>query len=158
MSNLAHSTVGTDLFKPKVLNFNLPKGNDPRSASFPLANKENSALNLAARERFDVMCEKVVWGSEDRQAFGEMLRSLVISFQPETTFHLHLLRNVASFQWQLQRIEAIQCNLFDQGKDTVGAFKLPAGTSDAMEFSASASDLLRDLQRAINIYRSAKKS
>ena len=86
-----------------------------------------------------------------------MLRGLVITFLPETAFHLHLLRNVASCQWQLQRLAAIQANLFDQGKDTVGAFQLPAGTTSAMEFSASSSDLLRDLQRAIATYRSVKK-
>lgn len=157
MSSPAQAIVGTDLFKPKVLNFNLPKGNDPRAASFPLANKENSSLSLAARERFDVLCGDILWGSENRQEFGEMLRGLVITFLPETAFHLHLLRNVASCQWQLQRLAAIQANLFDQGKDTVGAFQLPAGTTSAMEFSASSSDLLRDLQRAIATYRSVKK-
>lgn len=148
---------GTELFKPKILSFNLPRGADPTTTTFPLANRENDSLGLAARERFDVMCANILWGSEDHEAFGEMLRSLVVSFLPQNVFQLHLLRNIASAQWQLQRIEAIQHNLFDAGKDTVGAYKLPGGTSDAMEFQGASSNLLRDLQRAISTFRSAKK-
>jgi hypothetical protein len=148
---------GTDLFRPKVLNFNLARGGDPTATTFPLASKENESLSLAERERFDVMCSKIPWGSEDREAFGEMLRSLVITFLPQDVFHLHLLRNVASLQWQLYRIEAIQHNLFTAGAEEVGAHNLPAGTNDALEFQTSYSNLLRDLQRALAIYKTAKK-
>lgn len=147
----------TDLFRPKILNFNLPKGAEHRSAVFPLVSKENESLRLAESARFDVMCSKILWGSEDPQAFGEFLRSLVISFQPENVFELTLLRNVASCQWQLQRLEAIQHNVFAAGKEQVGPFGLPAGTSDAMEFQQASSGLLTDLQKAIKIYRSARQ-
>lgn len=143
-------------FKPKVLNFNLPKGADHKSAVFPLASKENNALRLAESARFDIMCEKILWGSEDPQVFGEFLRSLVIAFEPQNLFELTLLRNIAACQWKLQRLEAIQHNVFDAGKEQVGPFGLPAGTSDAMDFEGAASDLLVDLQKAIRIYKMAR--
>ena len=148
--------TGIDPFKPKILNFNLPKGADHRSAVFPLASKENNALRLAESARFDVMCEKILWGSEDPQLFGEFLRSLVIAFEPQNLFELSLLRNVAASQWKLQRLEAVQHNLFAAGQEVIGPFGLPAGTSDAMEFQSASSELLADLQRAIRIYRSAR--
>jgi len=144
-------------FEAKILNFNLPPGADPRTTTFPLQSKENESLALAERERFDEMCSKILWGSEDPEAFGEMLRSLVVSFLPSDSFQLRLLRNVASAQWQLQRIEAIQQNLFLAGAEEIGAYKLPAGTADAMDFSNQASNLLRDLQRSIQIYHAARK-
>lgn len=158
MSTLpATAAASTKWFKAKVLDFNIPKGADPGAISFALNNPENDALSLAQREQFDVMCENIPWGSEDREAFGEMLRSLVISFLPKDSFQLRLLRNIASAQWQLQRIEAIQSNLFSAGAEEMGAYKLPAGTSDAMDFNGQASNLLRDLQRAIQIYHAARK-
>ncbi len=158
MSTLpATAVASTKWFKAKVLDFNIPKGADPGAISFALNNPENDALSLAQREQFDVMCEKILWGSEDKEAFGEMLRSLVISFLPKDSFQLRLLRNIASAQWQLQRIEAIQSNLFSAGAEEMGAYKLPAGTSDAMDFNGQASNLLRDLQRAIQIYHAARK-
>lgn len=143
-------------FKPKVLNFNLPKGADHKSAVFPLASKENNALRLAESARFDIMCEKILWGSEDPQVFGEFLRSLVIAFEPQNLFELTLLRNIAACQWKLQRLEAIQHNLFGAGQEAIGPFGLPAGTSDAMAFQPASSELLADLQKAIRIYRSAR--
>jgi hypothetical protein len=148
------SSINT--FRPKVLNFNLPKGADHRSAVFPLVSKENNALRLAESARFDEMCAKILWGSEDPEVFGEFLRSLVVNFQPENVFELTLLRNVAACQWKLIRLESIQHNLFVAGKEVAGPFGLPAGTSDAMAFEGASSELLADLQRAIRIYRSAR--
>jgi len=87
------SSINT--FRPKVLNFNLPKGADHRSAVFPLVSKENNALRLAESARFDEMCAKILWGSEDPEVFGEFLRSLVVNFQPENVFELTLLRKIA---------------------------------------------------------------
>lgn len=145
------------LFMKKEVDYNTPIAKVGNDLIFPLRTSENVALALAERERFDLMCGKIPWGTEDRQAFGEMLRALVITFCPANQYHLHLLKNIAALQWQIMRIENIQFNVFEAGMDSPGQYGLPVGTWRAMEFREESSELLKDLQRAINIFHSVRK-
>lgn len=147
----------TSIFQAPPVDFNREPGADPWKHEYPLVSPENKALALATAERFDLMCHDILWGTEDEQAFGEMLRGLVLTFAPNNRFHLQLLRNIAAVQWQLQRIGAVQGNLFENGKGRAGKYGLPVGTLTAMEYRPEASQLLRDLRLAISTYRTVRE-
>jgi hypothetical protein len=64
-----------------------------------------------------------------------------------------LLHNIVAIQWQIVRIVGIQHNLFERGCDTPGAFRLPQGTHDAMQYNKELGARVKDLEKAIQAYR-----
>jgi len=142
-------------FNRTVVDFDLPKGHDRFEHTYSLRTPDNSALSLAEREDFMGMCEDILWGSEDRQKFGEFLRGLIITFLPENRFHLALLKNIAVFQWQLNRHVGTQSNLFEAQAGSRGRYGLPEGVWNANSLRGDASELIKDLNQAIKAYNSA---
>jgi hypothetical protein len=115
---------------------------------------ENRSLALAKHEDFFSMCKDILWGNEDEEIFGELLRGVVTTFLPTDRFQLSMLHNVVAIQWQIQRVVGIQHNLFDRGSTTPGAYRLPQGTHDAMKYGDVMTSLLDNLNTAIETYRS----
>lgn len=139
----------------RLLEQPLEKG-QTRQLDLTLSTANNWALALAQRERFDLMCEDILWPGEDQLRFGEMLRGIVIGMKPENRMHLEVLRNVASCQWKLYRNSRLQKNLVLSQTES-GKFNLPIGTTRAMEVDAESSRLTADLSRTISIYWSVRR-
>lgn len=150
------SQSAINAFEPTVVDFNLPAGANPLEHVYQFSSPDNTSLTVAQNARFDEMCSDVLWGSEDTNRFGELLRGAVLTFLPENLYHLQLLKTVVSFSWQLDRLGATQHNLFEAGKGVRGKMGLPQGAIDARSMGPQVSDLLRDLQRAISIYHSVR--
>lgn len=134
----------------------------PLSNSAPLVLQEresehNKALKLALHERFFEMAKSILWGSENEEEFGEMLRSLVVAFLPENRFHLQLLKNIAAIQWNIERFLQTQHNLFEDGAAVRGKHGLPQGTYNALEFRPTLQGLQKDLDLAVSTYLKAKR-
>jgi hypothetical protein len=116
---------------------------------------------LAQQEDFFGMCEASLWGteadkdSEQRQQFGEMLRGLVLSFKPRTTFHLHLLRNIADIQWTLERATRYRKGIFSARQKQLGQHGMSAGTELGLEYNRVSLNLMKQLEQAISIYQKA---
>ena len=129
-----------------------------------LNDEVNVALKLAARSKFFEMCESSLWGDEEgkdpdnaagqqmKALFGEMLRGLVIQFKPRNEFHLHLLRNVADAQWSLERISKYKKGVYTRNEEKAGSNGMRAGTELGFEYNRVNSELLGQLEKAINVY------
>lgn len=151
---MSQSAIRT--FEPTVVDFDLPAGANPIGHVYQFNSPDNISLAVAQNARFDEMCSDVMWGSEDTNKFGELLRGAVLTFLPENLYHLQLLKVVVSLSWQLDRLGATQHHLFEAGKHTRGKMGLPQGAIDARSMSPKVSNLLLDLQRAINIYHNVR--
>ena len=125
----------------------------PAGTTLSLNDNANKSLTLAHNNRFFDLCEPILWGSEDRELFGEMLRGLVIEFRPTNTFHLHLLRAIAEPTWQLFRASKYKHGVFNHGATTPGLHGLPVGTAQAFEQNKLTDKLLRQLDEAVALYR-----
>ena len=112
----------------------------------------NAALKLAAQADFFGMCKASLWGNESEVEFGEMLRGLVVQFKPKNSFHLHLLRNIADIQWTLERASRYRKGIYDNRKAERGEHGMSAGTGLGLEYNRVASDLMKQLDRAISTY------
>ena len=124
----------------------------PVGTTISLNDPANKSLTLAHNNRFFDLCEPILWGSEDRELFGEMLRGLVIEFKPTNTFHLHLLRAIAEPTWQLFRASKYKKGVFENGATTAGLHGLPVGTAQAFEQNKLSEKLLRQLDEAVALY------
>ena len=121
-----------------------------------LSDNTNKALAFAEQSDFFGLCKPILWGSENEQQFGEMLRGLVIQFLPTNEFHLHLLRNVAETQWALERVTNYKKGIFSNNMDRPGAHGMAAGTQMGIEYTQVTEELSRQLRQFIRMYKEAK--
>lgn len=126
--------------------------------SVPLESKDNRALRLAESSHFLEMCEPILWGTESRQEFGEMLRGLVINFLPETYWDLEMLKTVAWCQWQINRAVRVQRSVYTNGTPDPDQSGLPKRTRDAYGVAKELDFLQNSLNQAIRNYLHSRKS
>lgn len=124
--------------------------------SIKLGNQGNLSLSLAERADFFGMCKPILWGNEDENLFGEMLRGLVLEFLPENEFHLHLLRNIAEAQWGIERATLYKKGIFDNNTDRPGTHRMPAGTEMGINYNKVTRTMTSQLKTAISIYNQLK--
>lgn len=122
----------------------------------------NRALSVAGQHRFFELCQPILWGEEAssrRELFGELLRSLVVTFLPEGLHDLFSLKAVAAAQWRLNRLLEIQSNLFSahsasQEHDSRG---LPRATSYALEVDEQIDKAQKAVTAAVEAYHLSRR-
>jgi hypothetical protein len=124
--------------------------------SISIADPVNQSLRLAAQQDFFGICSAILWGSEDREVFGELLRGLVIEFEPTNTFQLHLLAHIADATWNLRRLQGYRKTAFDSGTDQKGRYGMVAGTDFALDEVDRVRKYQASLKKAIETYRQLK--
>lgn len=125
--------------------------------SIPLVDPVNKSLMLAQRYKFLDMCRPLLWGAEAQtreELFGELLRSMVVTFLPTGVHDLLSLKAVVAAQWRLNRLLEIQGNLFQahsasQEHDSRG---LPRATAYALEMDDQIDQAQAAVSSAINAY------
>lgn len=137
------------LFAPRA---SLTVIGEGRSQKIRLGSDSDSAMRVAWENRFDLMCQDLLWGEEKMDDLGLMLRGLVETYRPENRFHLLLLKNIAASQWKLLRSAATQQNLVNHGEKGAGKFGLPAAVHNANETGDRDIRLLQELETAVRIY------
>ena len=125
--------------------------------SFDLQDSSNRSLLLAQRSDFYKMCERSLYGSEDEQRFGELLRALVIRFKPTDEFDLHRLADIADLEWQLHRAVKFRQGLFLSIGKSKTAEGMSLGVEKAFEHNETSDVLRKSLQQAISLYYSCKE-
>lgn len=116
----------------------------------------NKALQLASQYNFFELCEPILWGSEDRNYFGEMLRGIVISFKPENPMQLFLLRSIVEAMWLLIRATKFKKGVYEHNSNIKGNYGMPLGTEMAFDKSSLTRELNKQLDDAMNLYKKAK--
>ena len=117
----------------------------------------NRALELAQRHDFFEMCAPVLWGNETqakRELFGELLRSLVVTYLPTGVHDLLNLKSVAAAQWRLNRLLEIQGNLFSAHAESDERNKqgIPKATTYALEINDQIDKAQAAVARAIDTF------
>jgi hypothetical protein len=144
------------VFKPADEHYDIaiPRGGHAKSYTFALhSSPENAALALAHREDFFAMCKASLWGAENPNEFGQMLRGLVEAFCPKNRWHLELLANIADAQWRLRRVRKLQGNVFAGTSPESGKHGVSMKTLNAMEYDQAVEEAMRHLAQAVAIYK-----
>ena len=77
--------------------------------------KQRSAQNALKHGRYAV--NAIVLKNEDQAAFDELVANYVRRIQPADTVEYHLTCELASIEWRLTRIKALETRLVDHEKD-----------------------------------------
>ena len=125
--------------------------------SVSIVDPVNRSLMLAQRYKFLDLCRPLLWGAETEtreELFGELLRSVVVTFLPVGLHDLLSLKAVVAAQWRLNRLLEIQGNLFQahsasQEHDSRG---LPRATAYALEMDDQIDQAQAAVANAINAY------
>jgi hypothetical protein len=135
--------------------FKLPEQEVPEA--FQASGAENYSLRVADREGFLQMCRPLLWGSENRNELGELLRGLVQHFLPKNRWQLELLVGVADAAWKLRRLRGLQYALFNAHSTDPGKDGIPNNTLTAMGHEKEVERARNQLRLAVQTYHMGSK-
>ena len=144
-------------FVDQVLDTTVLSQAQPVGTSISLNDQTNRSLALANRADFLEMCRPSLWGNEDENEFGEMLRGLIITFEPQNEYHLHLLAQIADVQWQLRRAVRYRGGVFAANSDQRNALGMNLGTEKAFDSNSITRKLTEEQHRLIDLYDKVRK-
>jgi hypothetical protein len=138
---------------------NAQRSTGPKTAE----GKERSSLNNL---RHGLTGQVTVLPSEDREAHDAFCNRLIAGFNPETPIEEQLAHSIAEDAWRLNRVNAIENNIFALGRDRDRG-EIRNALADAQSFLDHARELnllslyeqriQRNMQRNLNQLRELQK-